>query len=403
MTFPFESLPENLAAFCALLRREHRFRVGPRELQDAARALELAELGDERAVRDTLRPVLTSSLEDVRVFDAAFDRFFHRIERGAPPRDALAAAVDDRPRSPEGSPVVRDAEPLSAAARPRGTDEGSDEAGKGEGAGGPVQRISDETDERRVWMLRTSYSPIEAEGAAPDLEPAGRAWREAASALVSRVRRGRSRRWIPARRGPRFDVRRALRVSLATAGDVVMPRWRARPRRRPRFVLLIDGSRSMSAHAAPALATAVALSAVSRSVETFTFSTALRRVTPDVRRAAAGERRRLRLHHAWGGGTTIGACLREFLEEFGERLLTRDTLVIVVSDGLDVGRPDVLRDAMARLSRRAAGVVWINPLLETPGYQPTAAGMRAARPFVTKLAAVPDAAGLLRLARSLTL
>jgi hypothetical protein len=123
-------------------------------------------------------------------------------------------------------------------------------------------------------------------------------------------------------------------------------------------------------------------------------------VTDDVRRAAAGEARRLeRLRYAWGGGTSIGACLREFLWRYGERSLGRDTVVIVASDGLDVGDPDRLGAAMRELHRRSAGLVWLNPLLETPGYEPIAAGMRAARPYITTFASVNDQAGLARLSR----
>ena len=39
--YPFASLPENLTALCGVLRHNHGFRIGPRELQDAARALQL--------------------------------------------------------------------------------------------------------------------------------------------------------------------------------------------------------------------------------------------------------------------------------------------------------------------------------------------------------------------------
>jgi hypothetical protein len=150
-----------------------------------------------------------------------------------------------------------------------------------------------------------------AEGSAAILEPVGRDWREAASMLVSRVHAGLSRRWRPAKQGRRFDLRRTLRTSLATGGEVVAPRWRARPHRRPRLAVLIDGSRSMEAHVRPALQMAVALAGVTLNVEVFTFSTALRRITRDVRRAAAGERVRLELHDAWGGGTTIGAVRQQ--------------------------------------------------------------------------------------------
>jgi uncharacterized protein with von Willebrand factor type A (vWA) domain len=72
---------------------------------------------------------------------------------------------------------------------------------------------------------------------------------------------------------------------------------------------------------------------------------------------------------------------------------------MIASDGLDVGAADVLRDAMRELHRRSAGVVWLNPLLETERYQPTAAGMSAARPYVTTFTSVSDQAGLARLSR----
>ena len=98
------------------------------------------------------------------------------------------------------------------------------------------------------------------------------------------------------------------------------------------------------------------MASITRRVEVFTFSTALQRVTGDVRRAAAGETRHLEsVPYAWGGGTSIGVCLREFLRTFGERLLGRDTVVIIASDGLDVGEPDTLRGAMSELHRRSAG------------------------------------------------
>jgi hypothetical protein len=48
-------------------------------------------------------------------------------------------------------------------------------------------------------------------------------------------------------------------------------------------------------------------------------------------------------------------------------------------------------------------VVWLNPLLETEGYEPTASGMRAARPNVTVFTSVTDASGLARLSRKVRL
>ena len=76
MIYPFATLPGNLAAFCEALRRRHGFHIGPGELHDAARALDVVDLASERAVRNALRPILGGTLDDVRVFDAAFTQFF---------------------------------------------------------------------------------------------------------------------------------------------------------------------------------------------------------------------------------------------------------------------------------------------------------------------------------------
>jgi hypothetical protein len=396
--YPFASLPENLIAFCAVLRRDHGFRIGPGELHDAARSLEVVDLSDEHAVRNALRPILSATLRDATVFDQAFTDFIFpgpagvrqdqmpstRREPGAD-ADGREEPFDQERRT---TPSHVDADAVDVAPEVR------------DGPIAPLETTDSDLEEAAL-LARSSYSPLEADGTdAPDLTRAESAWRDAARSLVRRLHVGLSRRWRPARHGQRFDLRRTLRVSLQTGGEALTPRWLRRPRRTPRFVLLIDGSRSMSAHARTTLQVAVAMASITMRIEVFTFSTALQRVTSDVRRAAAGETRHLEsVQYAWGGGTSIGVCLREFLRKFGERLLGRDTIVIIASDGLDVGEPDTLRSAMSELQRRSAGLVWLNPLLETPGYEPTARGMTAARPYVTTFASVTDVASFARLSR----
>jgi uncharacterized protein with von Willebrand factor type A (vWA) domain len=384
--YPFAGLPENLAAFCGVLRRHYGFHIGPAELGDAARALELVPLVDERAVRNALRPILSSSAEEARSFDRAFREFFLpegagvRQERLPPPSVQRASSA-----TPSGE----------NGGRRRADDIGEDEAER------VVRRTAIGVSEREAEeeaSLHTAYSPLPGEGEAPTLARADEAWRAAAGRFVRRVRIGRSRRWRPALGGRRFDLRRTLRASVQTGGEIGRPRWLARPRRNPRFVMLIDGSRSMAPYTEPALRMAVALASVTTRVEVFAFSTDVRNLTRDVRRAAAGEPRDVPgLHHAWGGGTSIGRCLHEFLRTHGGRLLGRDTLVIIVSDGLDLGPPEILRDVMRELRARSAGIVWLNPLLDTPGYEPTAVGMHVALPFVTTFASVRDALSFDRL------
>jgi len=395
--FPFGSLPDNLAAFSDFLRRDRGFRIGPGELHDAARVLEVIDLADERAVRHALRPVLSGTLAEAQAFDAAFTAFFYPV---SPAEHQAQPPTTRREPGPGGDGRAADMPAVRRAPSPD-ADADDDIAA----VGGPMTP-SDTTDDvhEAALVARSSYSPLDAESVeSPVLPHVDPLWRDSARAFIRRVELGLARRWRPATRGRRFDFRRTLRASLQTGGEPIAARWLRRPQCAPRFVLIVDGSRSMSDHARTALQLAVALASVTIRLEVFTFSTGLERVTDDVRRAAAGERRRLeRLHRAWAGGTSIGTCLRDFLRRFGTRV-GRDTIVIVVSDGLDVGDLASLGDAMRDLRRRSAGVVWLNPLLETTGYEPTAGGMRTARPYLSTFTSVSDAQGLSRLSRLIRL
>jgi len=392
--YPFGGLPQNLAAFCDVLRRTHRFRIGPGELHDAARALELVDLASEAAVRNTLRPILSADRDEAARFDPAFRKFFI---------PATGESWSDQVTGSGSEPGAADGgleEGVEVQRRPDTPGLDIDEQQAGGGAAAGPSAIDEGEGESAALFARSSYSPLEvATTDALRLAPPDDEWTDAARALVRRVHAGLSRRWRPAGRGKRFDLRRTLRSSLQTGGEALTPRWLRRQYRAPRFVVLIDGSRSMSAHTAAALQLAVALARATSRVDVFTFSTSLRRVTDDVRKAAAGEIRRVAgLEYAWGGGTSIGGCLGEFVRRFGERLLRRDTVVIIASDGLEVGDPAALRATMATLRRRSAAIVWLNPLLETAGYEPTAAGMAAAHASISVFTTVGDAAGLARLA-----
>jgi uncharacterized protein with von Willebrand factor type A (vWA) domain len=379
--YPFGSLPNNLIAFAVYLRREHRFRIGSGELHDAARALDVVDLVDELAVRNALRPILSATHAEAATFDRAFAAFFFPGSAVVPP---AVREAPDRGREPD--------------------DVDDEDDGREAGAVTALEAHEDDAAVPQAVRALASYSPVDVEQGsdAPELTRPDPAWREAARELVRRQQLGLSRRWRPSTRGRRFDLRRTLRASVQTGGEPLSARWLRRPRRTPRFVVLVDGSRSMGPYAVAGLQMAVAVATATPRIEVFIFSTALVRVTTDVRRAAAGETRRLgRLHHAWAGGTSIGTCLQDFLRRFGERSIGRDTIVCIVSDGLDVGAPDVLRRAIRTVHRQSAAVAWLNPLLDTPGYEPTAGAMRAARRYLTTFASVTDASGLARLARVL--
>ena len=75
--------------------------------------------------------------------------------------------------------------------------------------------------------------------------------------------------------------------------------------------------------------------------------------------------------------------------------------MIVLSDGWDTGDPDILGSALREIHRRAGRVIWLNPLLGSPSYQPLTGGMQAALPHVDVFAPSHDLESLERLAMHL--
>lgn len=209
------------------------------------------------------------------------------------------------------------------------------------------------------------------------------------------VPRRRSRRRQPARAGTP-DLRRTLRRAFRTGGEPLERAWRRHRRRMRRLVLILDVSGSMSSYSRALLVFAHAALRADPHWEAFCFGTRLTRLTralaavdPDeALRRAAGE------VVDWDGGTRIGDSLKRFLDDFGHDGLARGAVVVVCSDGLEVGDPELLAEQMARLRRLAHRVVWLNPLQEDPAYQPLARGIQAALPHVDVFASGHNLASL---------
>jgi uncharacterized protein with von Willebrand factor type A (vWA) domain len=230
---------------------------------------------------------------------------------------------------------------------------------------------------------------------------------EQLAALLAQLRlavpQRRTRRLAPARSGVP-DLRRTLRRSFRTAGEPLERRFRARRLRRRRLVLVLDVSGSMADYSRALLVFAHAALRTNRRWEAFCFGTRLTRVT----RALGASRPAEALDRAtaevvdWNGGTRIGESLKRLLDEYGHRGLVRGSVVVLCSDGLEVGDPELLAEQMARLKRLAYRVIWLNPLKGDEAYEPLARGMHAALPFIDVFAAGHNLASLEELGAELS-
>jgi uncharacterized protein with von Willebrand factor type A (vWA) domain len=216
--------------------------------------------------------------------------------------------------------------------------------------------------------------------------------------------RRRSRRTQRAPRGRAPDVRRTVRETMRLHGEPAELHRRDR-RLRPRpLVLILDVSGSMADYSRHLLQFAHTSTRTSRRVEVFCFGTRLTRITRELDRRRPDEA----LDQAaeavldWDGGTRIGESLDRFVRDHARHGRCRGAIVVICSDGLDRGDPDVLAGAMERLSRLCHRVVWLNPHKgSAKDFAPTTLGMMVAAPYVDELLSGHDLASLEEFATTL--
>jgi uncharacterized protein with von Willebrand factor type A (vWA) domain len=182
----------------------------------------------------------------------------------------------------------------------------------------------------------------------------------------------------------RLDIRRLLRRSLRFGGELLVFSWKS-PTLRPRpLVLLCDISGSMERYTRLLLNFTYALKNASTRVEVFVFATRLTRITRLLRShdVDAALNRVMVSVDDWSGGTRIGEAIETFNRRYARRVLTHGATVAIISVGWDRGDAAQMRQAIARLQRSCHRLIWMNPLMGAPGYEPLTLGLQAALPFV---------------------
>ena len=363
-----DGLAARMSGFIAHLRG-NGLRVGPAETGHALAALAEVEATDVDQARQALCVLLAGDAEDWRRFDDLFDAYWFNAGKQ---RAGVAHTAHVRVQS--AKPMVwqsqneKSQEVESDAGQPVAPD-----PGEGETAGSDGKLIATRT----ANLSRRDLRELMDDEALKQAE-------KAALALARAIRDRRSRRRKQALRGPALDMRRIQRSSLARGGEPIDLYRRARPPRPMRIVALCDVSGSMTVYSRVFLAFLRGLIGSGAEADAYLFHTRLLRVTDALRDRdtlrAAG--RLSLMAEGFGGGTDISGSLERFLTGYGARALNGRTIVLILSDGYCSSDPQALGDVLARIQRKARRIVWLNPLKGWRNYQPIAAAMQAAEPYL---------------------
>jgi hypothetical protein len=363
---------EEVVIFARALR-EHGLAVTLSEVVAAVKSLRLIDPSDRDEAFLSFRSIFTTRVEDFPVFEELFAAFWSQSPKKPVEREILSnAAARVRVSSPTHTTKGL-AYFLEHWTNPR--------AGQSEE---PIRLpgASDmESDAEKDFRLFGTE----------ELDEVARLARR----IVRRLARNPSRRWKPVKNGPRAHLRRTIRQSLKTGGEMIELSFKQRKPKRTKLVIVCDISGSMDLYSRLLLQFVYGLQNSFARVETFVFSTSLVRITWHLRnrtyqRALARLSAQVR---GWSGGTLIGASIAALNSEW-PRLIDKRTIVVILSDGWDTGEPELLARQIAILKKHAARLIWLNPLLGNPRYQPMTRGMQAALPFINVFGPAHDLASL---------
>jgi uncharacterized protein with von Willebrand factor type A (vWA) domain len=356
--------------------------INPGRMMDLVSALDQIEIGRRSDFFYAARTLLVHDREDLPLFDEAFALFWRKPAEGWDvPWQGLM-----RRRKPAG-PIITHPhlkEPAPSA----------DDSKSTNGQDLTVIEVTRTYSDREL-LRHKNFAEMDEEEA--------EAVKHLMAHLLWKVSERRTRRKRPGK-GHLIDLRRTVRSSLRSEGEIF--RWSYRePKRKPRpLVVMADISGSMERYTRLLLHFIYGMKAVlDQPVEAFVFSTRLTRITRplqtrdlDLALKNVGQ-----LVHDWAGGTRIGESLKTFNFEWGRRVLGRGAVVLIISDGWDRGDAALLAREMARLKRNCHRLIWLNPLLGAPDYEPLTRGIQAALPHVHDFPPVHNLASLEDLANRL--
>ncbi len=359
-------LADNIVGFARALRAAG-MPVGPGSVIDAMAALRTIDIGRRADVFSALQAVFVTRREHILIFSQAFELFF------AVPEDDWQHMLDSVPLPDHARkkppPASRRVQEALAKLEQRETPEAVE------------QEMHLSVSDREI-LQRKDFAQMSAAEIA-----------EATRAIASmRLPQAEltTRRQAPDARGLRLDLRRTVRSSLRTGGEIVDLKRLGRIDRPAPIVALLDISGSMSEYTRLFLHFLHAITDARKRVSVFLFGTRLTNVTRALRQRDPDEA--LASCSAtvedWAGGTRIATSLHVFNKLWARRVLGQGAIVLLISDGLEREADERLAFEMDRLHRSCRRLIWLNPLLRYSGFQPKAQGIKMMLPHVDEFRTV---------------
>jgi uncharacterized protein len=364
------SLSANIVQFCRYLR-SHGYAISPEEEALALRAMAEIDLGMQSEFKDTLQAVLCRSVQQIEQFSSLFHKYWKELDKATDSKIKDVAQQKNKQQAQKAS-----FDSLKAWLN------GNRQTEETTTASYSLEEV----------LTRKDFSTVLAD----ELDELLHCIQEVSHTVANRIHR----RYQKTHQNRMFDLRQTLRKNMRRGGELVELAHRKPRKNRLKIVILADVSQSMDLYSKFLIQFLYAFQRVYRNIETFVFSTDLFRITQDLRSRNFQDAMKLlsESHAGWSGGTQIGQCLSSFSEQY-IRLVDKQTVVIIMSDGWDTGDTNLIAENMEKIHLKARKTIWLNPLAGNANFEPKVQGMQAALPYIDTFASVHNVESLRKLGK----
>lgn len=402
------SLTGNMVEFISVLRLSG-VRVSISETIDAVNVLEYINLLSRNEVKAALSACLAKSEEERKLFSEAFDRYFigreqragHFMERTKEleqKRMEVMEAVSELTFKGEQLELENELKEVYAGIpeeEKQGIREFLDRTSNGKNVKPSFKPVVEKMLKGRLNNLKPTYLP-ETGRARTDLwavpseagiiagetidevkekdgllhkKLSGLSDEDALDAvrLIRRIAEGLkknvSRRYKKTGRKSGIDLKRTIRANLSTGYVQFRIRYKRRPARKDKFLVLCDVSSSMYRFSGFVLQFLIGMHTNASSMDSFIFSEEAEHLNMSDFKNALDFEHRIKTSPVWRKGTNIGNVLSHIFDR-KDIVLNSSTIVVVVSDAKTLDSA-AAAEKLKRMAAKVKRILWLNPVPES--------------------------------------
>jgi hypothetical protein len=364
----------------SIFLREHGFKALSSGTLDALRSLQIVDICTGEDFFSALRANLVSTDLEWKLFRELFDQFWKGVETDE--TEKKTTRNKNLPDRKEDVLITEEPSSLSA------------------------QKVERDLSCRKEYLEGATFSPV-AVLEKRDLSRFKRGDIQVAQLILKQMmapfRVAPARRLKRSRKPGDIHFRLVMKRSMKSSGIPMELFYRKKKKRLKRLVILADVSGSMDRYARFVMPFIMGLKGIGSRAEAYVFSTSLTAISPILRKFHMEKVLEVISNEVpdWSGGTRIGESFRQFRHTYGQRHLNRRTVILIMSDGWDLGAKKMLMEEMKILSNKAHSIMWLNPLAGDLDYRPICGGMQIALPYIDYFLPADNLQSLKRVGRTL--